>query len=254
MANKIASDATIMSNVTIGDNVTIGKCSLIYPNVKLEDNVAVGAFCIIGEPTMDYYSDNNHEFAATIIGKGSIIRANTSIYEGVVIGESFQTGHHVTIRENTRIGHNCSVGTLSDLQGYIEIGNYVRLHSNVHLGQQTKIDDFVWIYPYVVTTNDPYPPMGNLIGCHICQYAQIATGAIILPGKKIGENSLVGAGAVVTKDVQDEALVTGVPAKEICSVREIKDNEGNPLYPWKDHLKQYRGYPWQSSSTSSSTK
>jgi acetyltransferase-like isoleucine patch superfamily enzyme len=218
---------------------------LIYPNVTLEDDVVIGSHCIIGEPREGYYANDRHEFQATLLGKGSIVRSHSVIYEGVVIGEGLQTGHHVTIREGTRIGRHCSVGTLSDLQGHLEIGHHVRLHSNVHLGQLTKIDDYVWIYPYAVTTNDPYPPMGKLVGCHICQFAQIATGAIILPGRTVGENALVGAGAVVTKDVAPETVVAGVPARAAGSVRALRDDEGNALYPWQEHLKIYRGYPWQ---------
>ena len=245
MRNKIAADATIMQDVAMGENVTIAKGALIYPNVTIEDNVSIGAYCVIGEPTSEYYSGSDHRFQATRIGKGSVIRSHTVIYEGVEVGDAFQTGHHVTIREKSVIGHNCSVGTLSDLQGFLRVGNYVRLHSNVHIGQLTVIDDFVWIYPFVVTTNDPYPPMGNLEGVRVCQYAQIAAGSIILPGKMIGENSLVGAGSVVTKDVPAETLVVGVPAKAVCDVKTIKDKKGNPVYPWKEYLEQFRSYPWQ---------
>jgi len=245
MKSHIADDATVMDHVTMGANVTIGKGALIYPNVTLEDHVVIGAYCIVGEPAQEYYANDRHEFSATRLGKGSVVRSHSVIYEGVVIGAEFQTGHHVTIREGTTIGHHCSVGSLSDLQGHLQIGNHVRLHSNVHIGQCTQIDDYVWIYPYVVTTNDPYPPMGRLVGAHICRFAQIATGAIILPGRTIGENALVGAGAVVTKDVAPETLVAGVPAKAAGSVRDIRDDEGNLLYPWPEHLKTYRGYPWQ---------
>jgi len=243
--NNIANDATILKNVEIGDNVTIGKGALIYPNVKIGNNVFIGAYSIIGEPKLEFYKDINHIFKQTSIGDNSIIRSHSIIYEDVNIGSDFQSGHHVTIREKTKIGDNCSVGTLSDLQGELSIGNFVRLHSNVHIGQFTIIEDYVWIYPYVVTTNDPYPPMGNLEGCRICKYAQIATGAIILPGKTIGENALVGAGAVVTKDVPSESISTGVPAKVVSSVRDVKDEEGKQVYPWKEFLTDYRGYPWQ---------
>ena len=245
MNNRIAADATVMEGVTLGHNVSIGKGALIYPNVTLEDGVAIGPHCIIGEPAQDYYVNEQHAFAATRIGRGGIVRSHSVIYEGVTIGEGFQTGHHVTIREDTVIGRHCSVGTLSDLQGRIRIGDYVRLHSNVHLGQLTTVDDYVWIYPYVVATNDPYPPMGDLAGVHIRPFAQVATGAIVMPGKTVGENALVGAGAVVTKDVPPEALAAGVPARALGSVRDIRDDAGRPMYPWKDHLKTYRGYPWQ---------
>jgi acetyltransferase-like isoleucine patch superfamily enzyme len=66
-----------------------------------------------------------------------------------------------------------------------------------------------------------------------------------MPGIVIGKNALVGAHSVVTKDVADEMLVVGNPAKVRCSVRDIRDENGNQIYPWKDHLKEYRGYPWQ---------
>jgi len=242
---KVAADATVMDGASVGDNVTIGKCALIYPNAVIGDDVFIGPYCIIGEPGYNYYSSDEYSLVPTIIGSGSIIRSHSVIYEDVAIGHSLQTGHHVTIREETRIGDSCSIGTLTDLQGKLKIGNYVRLHSNVHIGQLTIIDDYVWIYPYTVTTNDQFPPIGNLVGSHICQFAQIGAGAVILPGKTIGANSLVGAGSVVTKDVAPETLVVGSPAKAKCSVRDIRNEEGNFVYPWKDFLTQHRGYPWQ---------
>ena len=245
MKSSIDESVTIMQDVAIGNNVSIGKYTIIHPNVTIEDDVFIGAFCIIGEPASDYYNNTDHEFSATKIGKGSIIRSHTVIYEDVLIAEELQTGHHVTIRENSRIGRQCSVGTFSDLQGDLVIGDYSRLHSNVFVGQLARIDNYVWIYPHVVITNDPRPPMGNLVGSHICQFAQIAAGSIILPGVTVGVNSLVGAGSVVTKDVDTETVVVGVPAKKLCSIKDIKDEEGNSIYPWKDNLKQYRGYPWQ---------
>jgi UDP-3-O-[3-hydroxymyristoyl] glucosamine N-acyltransferase len=69
---------------------------------------------------------------------------------------------------------------LSDLQGHCEIGDYVRFHSNVHIGQKSKIGNFVWIFPYVVLTNDPYPPSNNLVGVTVHDFAAIATMSVIL--------------------------------------------------------------------------
>lgn len=229
-----------------GKNIHVHPTALIYPNVVLHDNVFVGAYCIIGEPTGDYYKDpDNHEFKKTEIGANSVIRSHSVIYEDVKIGENFQTGHHVTIREQSNIGKNCSVGTLSDIQGKVNIGDFVRMHSNVHIGQLTTIKNYVWIFPYVVTTNDMYPPMDKLVGCTIEEYAIVATGTIVLPGKTIGENSLVAAASLVSKDVAAEAVVRGVPAKVTGNVRDIRDEENEPVYPWKRYLKEYRGYPWQ---------
>ena len=238
--------AIIRGNAIIGENVRIGTGSIIHPNVVVESNTFIGPYCILGEPTAAFYDDpQNHKFKKTIIGKNSLVRSNTIIYEDVVVGKNFQTGHRVTIREETRIGDHCRIGTVCDLQGKLSMGNHVNLHSNVHIGQFSCIEDFVWIYPYVVLTNDPYPPMGRLTGVTVRKYAQIATHSTIMPGIEIGENALVGAGALVRKNVPPERVVVGNPGKEICSVRDLRDHEGNPCYPWREYLKDYRGYPWQ---------
>lgn len=238
-------DVIIYEGVKVGENVKIGRGTIIYPNVEIGDNSYIGPYCTIGEPTGSYYKNNEHTFLKTVIKSNSIIRSYSVIYEGVTIGEHFQTGHRVTIREKTEIGDHCSIGTLCDLQGKLTIGNYVRLHSNVHVGQESIIEDYVWIYPYVVLTNDPYPPMGNLKGVRIRKYAQVATSSVILPGVEIGEDALIGAGTVVRKDVDPERVVVGVPGKDICSVQDLRDENGNQIYPWRDYLKDYRGYPWQ---------
>ncbi|MFA5300551.1 MAG: hypothetical protein WC389_20380, partial [Lutibacter sp.] len=146
-------------DVSTGDNVVIGHGAIIYPNVVIGDNSFIGPYSTIGEPTGSFYSKNSacvdkHDFKKTIIGANSVIRSHAIIYEDVDIGEGFQCGHRVTIREKSKFGINCSVGTLSDIQGTVLIGNYVRLHSNAHVGQHSIIGDYVWIFPYVVLTND----------------------------------------------------------------------------------------------------
>ena len=227
-------------------NTRIHPTAIIYPNVVLNDNVTIGPNCIIGEPTSSYYKDpDNHDFKKTEIGKNSIIRANTIIYEGCTIGDDFQTGSNVNIRENTTIGKNCSVGTASNLNGNIKIGDYTRIHTDVFIGEETIIGNYVWIMPKVTITNDKYPPMDDIKGVKVGDYAVVCANAVLLPGVIIGENSLVSAGAVVSKDVSKEKLVRGVPAREIGSVTDIKDKDGNQMYPWRDFLKEYRGYPWQ---------
>ena len=262
--NNIASGAYIHENAIIGqnviirenvivhngavieDNVEIEQNSIIKSNVIVQENSFIGANSIIGEYSADYYhAKDNYLNKKTEIGKNSIIRSGAIIYNNVIIGENFQSGHRITIREESKIGKNSSIGTLCDLQGKLTIGNYVRLHSNVHIGQLSTIEDYVWIYPYVVLTNDPYPPMGELIGVTIKEYAQVATGSVIMPGVVIGINALVGAQALVKKDVADERVVVGVPAKDVCSIRDLKNNRGEVIYPWKEHLKDFRGYPWQ---------
>ena len=236
-------NCVIEDNVCIGDDVFIDNNTIIRSNACVNDRCLIGSNCIIGEYAVNTRELNTDEKQVTI-GKDAIIRSGTIIYSGSVIGDHFQTGHHVTIREGTEIGNNVSIGTISDIQGNCRIGNYVRLHSNVHIGQLSIIDDFVWIYPYSVLTNDPTPPSDVFRGVHVCSFAVICTSAVILPGLEIGQDSLVGAGAIVTKSVLPYSVALGNPARAVGDVRDIKSKcTGKSIYPWRKHFKKYM--PWE---------
>ena len=248
----IGDETIIKERCIISDNVSLGSgCKIDYDviireNVVVGDSTFVGNRCILGELLADQIIEMRQEKVLQI-GINSIIRSNSILYGGSVIGNDFQTGHHVTIREDAQIGHHVSVGTLSDIQGKCNIGNYVRMHSNVHIGQLSRIDDYVWIFPYVVLTNDPTPPSENLLGVHVNSFAIIATGSVIMPGIEVGRESLIGAGAIVTRNVEDYAAVVGNPAKKISDVRNIKNKvTGEKAYPWRCYFK--RGMPWENSS------
>ena len=240
----IRDNCIIEDNVVLGDNVYIDSNTIIRSDVSLGADSTVGANCIIGEYQMDFYKDRCYHAHPLNIGKNALIRSGSIIYSGSDIGDNFQTGHQVTIREEARIGNNVSVGTLSDIQGNCDIGNYVRMHSNVHIGQLSKIDDCVWIFPYVVLTNDPTPPSENMLGVHIHSFAIVATSTVVLPGIEIMSDSLVGAGSVVNRDVEPYAVVVGNPAKQRADIRDMKNKiTGEKVYPWRYHFD--RAMPWE---------
>jgi len=219
-------------------NVTIGNFCRVFGNVEIHDNTTIDDYCTIGYPTPLAHG------RALVIGKNSLIRSHSIFYEGSVFGENLTTGHRVTVRELTAAGDGLQIGTLCDIQGHCEIGNYVRMHSSVHIGQKSKLHDFIWIFPYTVLTNDPHPPSdGFLNGVEIFDYAVVATMCCILPGVKIGEHALVGASSLVTGDVQPHTVVGGVPAKFLCHAGDVKlkNGSGRPAYPWPGHFQ--RGYP-----------
>lgn len=229
--------AIVSRKAKIGENVNIGSYSIIHDHVVLGDGSTVESYCEMGYPSP------LAEERPLIIGRNSIIRSHSVFYQGSVFGDNLVTGHRVTVREKVKGGENLQIGTLSDLQGDCEIGNYVRMHSNVHIGKCSKIGNFVWIFPYVVLTNDPHPPSHVLVGVTVKDYAVIATMSVLLPGVKVGEHSLIAAHSLVTRDVPPEVLVSGSPAKERCktSAIKLKDGTGNNAYPWPRHF--HRGYP-----------
>lgn len=236
-AAKIHPTADISPLATIGENVSIGANTIVHANVVIEKNSIIGAFCELGIPTP--LGDKS----PLVIGEGALIRSHSIFYESSLFSKGLTTGHNVIVRENTKAGCSFQIGTNTEIQGDCIIGNYVRFQSSVFVGKKTVINDFVWVLPGVVFTNDPTPPSDTLIGAHVEEYACIAAGALIMPGVRVGKSSLVAAGACVTKDVPPEKVVAGNPARVIKATHEVKLRDGSDraAYPWTTHFE--RGYP-----------
>jgi len=233
----ISATAVVSPKANIGKNAIIGDFTVILDNVIIGDDVTIQSHCLMGQSTP------LAEGKPLIIGNDSLIRSHSIFYEGSQFGAKLMTGHRVTVREKINAGINLQIGTLCDLQGHAKIGNYVRLHSSVHIGQKAEIGDFVWIFPYTVLTNDPTPPSSFLKGVIVEDYAVIAAQCCVLPGIRVGVKSLIGAGSLVKNDVASETVVAGNPAKYICKTSEIKlkDGTGALAYPWMRRF--HRGYP-----------
>lgn len=229
--------ALISPAAELGNNPEVGPFTIIHGKVQIGNNVVIGSHCEIGHPSV--LADGK----PLLIGDDALIRSHSIFYQGSTFGRRLVTGHRVTVREQTVAGENFQIGTLSDVQGHCCIGDYVRFHSNVHIGQSSDIGDFVWIFPYVVLTNDPHPPSNVLLGVRVDDYAAIATMSVILPGVTIGSGALVGAHSSVGRDVAPDTVVAGVPAKLICNAADIKlkDGTGKAAYPWRNNF--HRGYP-----------
>ena len=194
----------------------IADTAKIYPNVELGDNVIIEDFCIIGSPFSGYKNEK------TVIGNGAVIRSGTVIYAGNRIGDNFHAGNKANIRELNEIGDNVSIGTLSVIEHHIKIENGVRIHSQVFVPEYTVLEEGCWLGPNVVITNARFPghpdAKKDLIGAHVKKNARVGANVTLLPGVVIGQNSLVGAGSVVTKDVPENLIVAGNPAKTIREV------------------------------------
>lgn len=229
--------AIISPKSIIGENVTIGAFSIIHDGVTIGDDTIVESYCELGIMNALCTSQS------LVIGKSSLIRSHSVFYADSTFGDELITGHRVTIREKVNAGKCFQIGTLGDIQGHCQIGDYVKCHSNVHVGQKSKIGSYVWIFPYVVLTNDPHPPSNVLLGCEIDDYAVIATMSVILPGVKIASDTLIAAGSIVAKNVASGNVVGGNPAKVICPIVKIrlKDGTKRQAYPWRKHF--HRGYP-----------
>lgn len=238
MTNKYIHRTAIVDPLAkVADNVEIGPYTYIHGNVEIAEGCKIGAYCELG---IESPLSNG---SPLIIEKDSVIRSHSVFYESSRFGEKLVTGHRVTVRENTVAGKNLQIGTLGDIQGDCVIGDYVRFHSNVHIGKMSTIGDFVWMFPYVVLTNDPHPPSNVLKGVTVGDYSVIATMSVILPGVKIGEGALIAAHSSLKTDAEPGMLYMGSPAEKVCKANKIRLQDGTrrPAYPWTSHFS--RGYP-----------
>ena len=235
---------TISDSAVIGRNVRIARNAIIHANVEIGDNSVICENCIIGEPGNESYHNDAYVNPKTLIGANSLIRSGSIIYSDSIFGEYFTTGNMVSIREKSVFGKNCVVGTQSDIQGDVVFGDYCRLNSHVQISSKCEFGNFIFIYPFVIFTNDPHPPSNHLIGSKVKDFSQIAAGSIILPGITIGKHSLIGANSLVNKNVGDYELHAGNPAVKICKTNYIWSKENKcPHYPWPYNFD--RGMPWE---------
>ena len=202
----------------------ISKTAIIHPGVKLGEYCLIEDFVIIGA----FPKGSVQGELETVIGDNAIIRSHTVIYAGNRIGNNFQTGNKANIRELNEIGDDVSIGTLSVIEHHIKIGHGVRIHSQAFIPEYCILEEGCWIGPNVVLTNAKYPnsptAKAKLAGVHIMKNAIIGANSTLLPGVIIGSWAVIGAGSVVTGNVNESSVVTGNPAHFIKTTDQLPYN------------------------------
>lgn len=138
------------------------------------------------------------------------------------IGKNTLIWQCCVVLKNAVIGNNCNINAFCLVENDVIIGNNVTVKSGVYLWDGISIDDNVFIGPNVSFTNDKYPrskqyPL-NFDKIIIKKGASIGAGSVILGGVTIGENALIGAGSVITKNIPENELWVGNPAKFIRKI------------------------------------
>lgn len=135
------------------------------------------------------------------------------------IGEGTRIWQFVIIFEGAKIGKECNICAQTLIESDVIVGDRVTIKSGVQLWDGTRIGNDVFVGPNVTFTNDKHPRSKIypeiFLGITINNNASIGANATLMPGINIGEYAMVGAGAVVTKDVAAYTVVAGNPAKII---------------------------------------
>jgi acetyltransferase-like isoleucine patch superfamily enzyme len=133
------------------------------------------------------------------------------------VGKGTKIWQFVVVLKGAKIGRDCNICAQTLIEGDVVIGDRVTLKSGVQLWDGTRIEDDVFVGPNVSFTNDLFPRSKKypkeFSSVTIKRNASIGANATLLPSITIGEYAVVGAGAVVTKNVPSHAIVIGNPAK-----------------------------------------
>ena len=208
--------------------------AIVYPGTKLGDGVKVLEHAVVGkQPTLSPRSTAKREdLPPAEIGDGTIVSTDAVVFAGANVGARVILGDQSCVRERVVVGDDVVIGRGSLVENDTTIGAMTKIQAEVYITAYSTLEEHVFVAPCVVTTNDNF--MGRterrhelIKGPTIRRGARIGGGAILLPGVEIGADAFVGAGAVVTKNVEPRMLVVGNPARVMRAVPEdeLLENE-----------------------------
>jgi acetyltransferase-like isoleucine patch superfamily enzyme len=201
--------------------------AIVYPGTLLGEGVKVLEHAVVGkQPALSPRSTAKREdLPPAEIGEGAIVSTGAVVFAGAKVGARVILGDQSCVRERVVVGDDVVIGRGSLVENDTTIGAMTKIQAEAYITAYSTLEDHVFVAPCVVTTNDNFMGRterrhGLIKGPTIRRGARIGGGAILLPGIEIGEEAFVGAGAVVTKDVERRMLVVGNPARVMRLVNE----------------------------------
>jgi acetyltransferase-like isoleucine patch superfamily enzyme len=201
--------------------------AIVYPGTKLGEGVKVLENAVVGkQPSLSPRSTAKREdLPPAEIGDGTIVSTGAVVFAGAKVGARVILGDQSCVRERVAVGDDVVIGRGTLVENDTTIGAMTKIQAEAYITAYSTLEEHVFIAPCVVTTNDNF--MGRterrhelIKGPTIRRGARIGGGAVLLPGVEIGEEAFVGAGAVVTKNVQARMVVVGNPARVMRAVLE----------------------------------
>ncbi len=201
--------------------------AVVHQGTVLGEGVRVLEYAVVGkQPTLGPRSTAKRDpLPPATIGDGTVISTGAIVFAGSTIGSGCIVGDQACVRERVTLGDDVVVGRGSVVENDTAIGRGTRIQADAYITAYSTLEEDVFVAPCVVTTNDNFMGRterrkGLMKGPTIRRGARIGGGAILLPGIEIGEEAFVGAGAVVTKDVEARTIVYGNPARPVRDVPE----------------------------------
>jgi len=238
----IGADTVIGEFCVVGENVRIGKgCHIghhvvLHADTVVGDTVRIDDHAALGKKPMkaaNSATTREQELPPLTVGELCIVGTGVVLYRGAAIDPKVLMADLCTVRENVTIGRGTIVGRGVTVENFCTVGRYCKLESECYITAYSTLEDRVFIAPGVVTSNDNFvgrtaERFKHFKGVTVRKGGRIGAGTVLLPGVTVGEDALVAAGSVVSRDVPARKIVLGAPAKpwRDVPVEQLLENQG----------------------------
>jgi UDP-2-acetamido-3-amino-2,3-dideoxy-glucuronate N-acetyltransferase len=222
-AGADAAEPLLGEEVQVGDGVVFGAYVVVHDGTVLGDGCTIADHAVLGKrPMLAPHSSAHGDVGALRVGARAAIGTGAVVFAGTSVAAEAIIGDQSFVRERSSIAERSVIGRGSAVDNDVVIGARVRVQSSVYLTAFTLVEDDVFVGPGVITTNDHtmsrHGPESPMRGATLRRACRVGGGAVIAPGVEVGAEAFVAAGAVVTRDVPERAVVMGVPARVVREV------------------------------------
>jgi acetyltransferase-like isoleucine patch superfamily enzyme len=216
-----ADERGVVRSVEVGSHCSVGAYAVVFGGTVLRENARVEEHALIGAPERGYAVGQVYPGSggSTVIGAEAVVRSGAVIYAGSEVGDGTVVGHHTLLRSFVTVGPSSQLGHHLTVERASSIGTQVRCSPGSHITSSCVLADRVFLGAGVRTVNDREliwrdpDREPELVPPRFERGARVGSGSVILAGVTVGEDALVGAGSIVTRDIPAGALVYGVPAR-----------------------------------------
>ena len=231
---ELAGDVAVAPGAVIHDGARIGAGSAIGSGAVVHAGTEIGERCLVEDgavlgkrPRLRAGSSAaGGEVAPLVLESDVTVCCGAVVYAGAYVAAGAIIGDQAQVRERTRIGPESIIGRASAVEFGAQVGARVSIQTAVYVTAGSVVEDDVFLGPGVLTTNDDtmgrHPRGESLQGPTFRRGCRVGGGAVLVPGVVIGEEAIIAAGALVTRDVGAREVVMGVPAR---AVRRVPDED-----------------------------
>ena len=239
---RLAADVEVGHYSVVGAGVEIGPGTVVGHHVVVHDESRIGAgvrvddHAVVGKRPMRAArsaTTSGQDDPPAVVGDGCLVGTGAVVYRGAALGPRVLVADLATVRERVTVGAETIVGRGVAIENDTAVGARCKLETNAYLCAYTTLGDDVFVAPGVLTSNDAFLGRTDarrdaFEGPTVQDRARLGVGAVVLPGRSVETEAVVGAGAVLTRTAGSGRVWVGVPARDVRAVapEQLRENGG----------------------------